>query len=133
MKKIIDSVKESWVHCILTMLIFSGVVFKNNPFFNVGVALVWCFVVLAVAMSTLNINFVKILNLSRGEAREGFINYAKRINNQTNFSKMLNKVLICIEFVSLAYCGWIATGIIFFITIFVMKMSVKFLSPSDDN
>ncbi|WP_181994564.1 hypothetical protein [Arsenophonus endosymbiont of Bemisia tabaci] len=92
---------------------FSGVVFKNNPFFNVGVALVWCLIVLAVAMSTLNVNFFKILNLSRGEAREGFINYAKRINNQTNFSKMLNKVLICIELVSLAYCGWIATGIIF--------------------
>lgn len=128
MKKIIDSVKDSWVHCILSMLIFSGVVFKNNPFFNVGVALAWCLIVLAVAMSTLNVNFVKILNLSRGETREGLITYAERINNQTNFSKMLNKVLICIEFVSFAYCGWIATGIIFLITIFVMKMSAKSLA-----
>ncbi|WGO83154.1 hypothetical protein [Arsenophonus apicola] len=132
MKKIMNGIRGSWVHCILSVLIFSGVVFKHNPFFNVGIALIWCLIVLAVAMSILNVNFVKILDLSQGDGKEGLIRYAKKINSETNFSRWLNKILICIEFISLAYCGWIATGIIFLISIFIMKMSVKFLISKDD-
>uniref|UniRef100_A0A3B0MFR0 Uncharacterized protein n=1 Tax=Arsenophonus endosymbiont of Trialeurodes vaporariorum TaxID=235567 RepID=A0A3B0MFR0_9GAMM len=67
------------LHLIISSLIFSGVFIRNNAFFNVGVALIWCLIISTIALSLFHINFLKILDVSEGEVKKRLIEYAKKL------------------------------------------------------
>lgn len=122
MLKIKDYIKSYILYLIISPLIFSGIFVKSNPFFNVGVALIWCWIILALVIFFINII---IIMLRREDLNEELIKYAKNFKDKTKSINWLNRILLVINFLILAYCGWIITSIIYLISMLTVKLSIS--------
>ncbi|WGM01774.1 hypothetical protein [Arsenophonus nasoniae] len=119
-----DYIKSHLLYLIISLLIFSGIFVKINPFFNVGVALIWCLITLFLSGSLFHI---LILRLPRESIKEDVIRYVKNFNDKTKSVKGLNRSLAIVNFIILAYCGWIVTSIIYLLSMIIVKITILFL------
>lgn len=63
--------------------------------------------------------------LRREDLNEELIKYAKNFKDKPKLIKWLNRILIVINFIILAYCGLIITSIIYLISMFTVKLSIS--------